>query len=307
MRKARLLPYLFIAPSGIVLGVFWIYPLLNAFYLSFLNRSGDWAGLENYRAVMGQHGGFWPSLGVSVWYVVGTVPIALLISFLLAALLFQQLRARGFFRLIYFLPYITSTVAAATVWRWIFNPRSTGVANWILEGLGFEPQRWYYESTGVFILIGETFGLSVPESFAGPSLALVCAMIFGIWHTLGFNIVIFLAGLSVIPSELHEAAEIDGASLFQRLRHVTLPLLMPTVFFLSIVSIIRSFQTFNEIYVMTREESINSTQNLTMLVFNKFYLGNDWSGATTVAVLLFVILLGLTVFQLSVLGRKVHY
>ncbi|MFW5870082.1 MAG: carbohydrate ABC transporter permease [Candidatus Sumerlaeota bacterium] len=307
MRRGRLLPYLFIAPSAIVLAVFWLYPLANAFYMSLVNDSGQWVGLDNYRALMGPYGGFWHSLGVSLWYLAGTVPAALVISFLLANLLFQRLRARGFYRLIYFLPYITSTVAAATVWRWIFNPRSTGIANAILEWLGFDPQRWYYESTGVFVLMAEGAGFDLPDALAGPSLALVCAIVFGIWHTLGFNIVIFLAGLSVIPNELHEAAEMDGAGLRQRLLHVTVPLLMPTIFFLTIVSIIRSFQTFNEIYVMTREESIASTQNLTMLIFNKFYLVNDYGAATAAAVILFLILLALTIFQLVVVGRKVHY
>jgi len=303
MRREKLLPYLFIAPAGAVLLVFWIWPLFHALSLSFRAHDGGFVGLANYRMIL-TDGDFWPSLRISVWYLVGTVPAALLISFLIANLLFQKLRALGLFRTIYFLPYITSTVAAAMVWRWIFSPHTGGVANTVLDWLGIAPQRWYYESTGVFELIGYGLGLDLPAWAAGPSLALVCAMVFAIWHTLGFDIVIFLAALSQVPSEVYEAADIDGASGPRRMWSITLPLVAPALLFLSIISIIRSFQTFNEIYIMTQEESMNSTQNLAMLIFNHFYGTFNFGAATAVAVLLFAILLVLTACQMKLSGSK---
>jgi multiple sugar transport system permease protein len=308
-----LLAYAYLAPAAAILLTFWILPLFRAFYTSL---HAGW-GTENERLVWfrnyaellksptGGPGEFVESLTVTAWYVVGTVPIALVLSFLIASLLFQKLRALGLFRTIYFLPYVTSTVAAAMVFRWIFDPGGRGLANTVLGWLGAPGQRWCLESTGVFHLLAEGVGLSLPDWAGGPSLALVCVMIFSIWHVVGFDVVIFLAGLSAIPRELHEAAEVDGAGPWSKMRHITLPLLTPTLFFLAIISVIRSFQTFNQIYVLARDTA--STRNVTMLIYSKFWEGNAIEEATAVAVLLFAILLGLTALQMHVLGRRVHY
>ncbi len=310
VRGKKWMPYLYLAPAAVLLLAFSIYPLFHAFNMSLYSNWGkatqQFVGLDNYNDLLAG-GEFWRSLGISVWYVVGTVPVTLVLGFLIASLLFQKLRALGLYRTIYFLPYVTSTVAAAMVWRWIFAPDTRGVANTILGWLGADPQRWYYESAGVFSLVAERAGVDLPSWAGGPSLALVCVMIFSIWHSLGFDVVVFLAGLSAIPREMHEAAEVDGASSSQRMRHITLPLLSPTLFFLAIISTIRSFQTFNQVYVMTREESVGSTQNLTMLIFNSFYTNFDYGAATAAAVLLFAIILGLTILQMRLLGPRVHY
>jgi len=310
MSRTKWQPYLYLAPAAIILLAFSIYPVFQAAHMSVYTdwgkKSERFAGLRNYDALLSR-GEFWHSLAVSVWYAVGTVPVALLLSFLIANLLFQKLRALGLYRVIYFLPYVTSTVAAAIVWRWIFDPNDRGIVNSVFNWLGLPAQRWYQEAAGVFTLIGEHFGLSLPSWAGGPSLALVCVMIFSIWHALGFDIVIFLAGLSAIPKEMHEAADIDGATAFQRLRHITLPLLSPTLFFLIVVSVIRSFQTFNQIYIMTPQESTGSAQNVTMLIFNKLWVDHQECMAAAVALLLFLIVLGLTTFQMRVLGPRVHY
>jgi multiple sugar transport system permease protein len=310
MRRNNRKAYLYLLPAAVVLTTFWVWPLLHAFNMSvhtnWARGAPKFVGLANYeRLLVG--GEFWRSIAISGWYVLGTVPAGLVLSFLIANLLFQKLRARGLFRTIYFLPYVTSTVAAAMVWRWIFAPGTRGAANTVLGWFGLDPQRWYVESAGIFTLLGEAVGIAVPEWAGGPSLALVCVMVFSIWHMLGFNTVIFLAGLSAIPSEMYEAAEVNGATGRQRLWYVTVPLLSPTVFFLTVVSIIRSFQTFNQIYVMTAEESVGSTETLTMLIFNLFYGASDYGAATAVAVLLFFIILGLTVLQFRFIGPKVHY
>jgi multiple sugar transport system permease protein len=211
------------------------------------------------------------------------------------------------FRTLYFLPYVTSTVAAAMVFRWIFSTGESGVANTVLGWLRISPSRWCNEPTGMFTLLAEKVGLTLPAWAGGPPLALVCVMVFSIWHSLGFDIVIFLAGLSAMPREVFEAAEVDGASARQKAWHVTLPLLTPTLFFLAIISTIRSFQTFNQIFMMTPVGNRSSTMNLTMLIFSRFYENPHYGLATATAVALFLIILTLTVFQLKVLGPRVHY
>jgi multiple sugar transport system permease protein len=310
MRRIDWKGYLFVAPAAVILLAFSIYPLVHAFNMSlqtdWLKDSQHYVGGGNYIELLGSRD-FWEALDVSVWYVVGTVPVTLVLSFLLANLLFQKLRALGLYRTIYFLPYVTSTVAAAMVWRWIFEPSHRGVANTVFGWFGAEPLGWYNEPRGVFSLIADGLGVGLPGWAAGPSLALVTVIVFGIWHALGFCVVIFLAGLSAIPRELHEAAEVDGAGARQRLWHVTVPLLSPTLYFLAIISVIRAFQTFNEFYVLTNEQCTGSTQSLTMLIFNQCYNDFHYGLATAAAVMLFLIMLGLTAVQMRVIGRRVHY
>jgi len=304
---ARTRPYRYLAPAALLLLAFAVWPLIHAVNLSLRSHRGqEFVGLDNYAALL-SGSEFWRALAISVWYVVGTVPITMVLGFLVASLLFQQLRARGLFRTIYFLPYVTSTVAAAMVFRWIFSNSESGAANAVLGWFGAEPSRWCHEQTGVFALLAEQVGLLLPAWAAGPALGLVCVMTFSIWHTLGFDIVIFLAGLSAIPREVYEAAEVDGANARQKAWNVTLPLLSPTLFFLAIISTIRSFQTFNQIFMMTPTGNRSSTMNLTMLIFKRFYEAPDYGLATAVAVVLFLIILALTVFQLRVLGPRVHY
>jgi multiple sugar transport system permease protein len=306
------LPYLFIAPAALILAVFWVYPLGDAFYLSMHSNAirgdaGRFVGAANYRTLLAG-GEFWRSLRVSLWFLAGTVPATLTLGFCFASLLFNKIRGLGMYRTLYFLPYVTSTVAAAIVWRWIFSQQPSGLANVVLGWLGGAPERWCAEGTGVFVLLAEAVGVHhLPAWAGGPSLALVCVIFFSVWQTMGFDIVVFLAGLSALPREVFEAADIDGATGWRRLWYVTLPLLSPTVFFLSVVSVIRSFQAFNQIYVLTTEERTASTQNLAMLIYNKFMVSGNTGLATASAVLLFVILLALTVFQMRVLGTRAHY
>ena len=237
-----------LAPALLVLGVFGIAPLVFAVYMSLYGGkygTGPFVGLGNYLEAF-RTGAFWHSFLITVYYAAGTIPATLCISFTIAYGLYRIIRARGFFRTLYFLPYVTSAVAAAMIWRALFNPQF-GVANEILGLFGAAPQQWLLEPRGVLNLIT---GGHIPAS-AGPSLSLCCIILFEIWHGSGFMIVVFLAGLTSIPRELEESARIDGASSFQVIRKVILPLLSPTVFFLAIVSVIKSFQAFNSFYALT--------------------------------------------------------
>lgn len=295
-----------LAPALAILGAFGVAPLAVAVYMSLFGGKygqGAFVGVQNYVEAL-HSSSFWESFMVTVYYAVGTIPATMVLSFVVAYLLFRIVRARGFFRTVYFLPYVTSAVAAAMIWRSLLNPQF-GVVNAALERFGFEGQNWLLEPRGLLYLA--TDGL-VPSS-VGPSLALCCVIAFEIWHASGFMTVIFLAGLTAIPRELEEAATIDGATTFQTIRKVILPLLSPTIFFLAVVSVIKSFQAFNSFYALTGNGRgpADSTQNMTVYIYANFYEYQRWGYGTAVATLLCLAIITLTVFQWRTVGRKVHY
>jgi len=303
--------YLYLLPAFAVLLAFHFLPLLYAFYVSLFNwriRQGPFLGLQNYANILTDPD-FWDSLRVTFYFAVGIIPTTLVLSFLIAYALFRVTRGRALYRLVYFLPYVTATVAVALVWRWIFHAQY-GVLNWVLGFAGLPPQQWLLEPRGVVELALGAAGVVVPEWAAGPSLALVSIIIFTVWHGLGFAIVVMLAGLSNIPSELYDAAKVDGAGEWSLLRHVTIPLMSPTLFFVSVVSTIGAFQSFNSIYVMTDPAHggpLGTTRNATMYIFLNFFEFTKLGYASAAAFLLFLIILGLTLFQMRVLGPRVHY
>ena len=256
----------------------------------------------------------------TVFYSAGTVPFQLIFAFLLANLLFQQIRGRSTFRMLYFLPYITPTVATAAVWRAIiFEPRQ-GLANSLLAFLGVAQEnlpRWVMEPQGIVVLLGQWLGIRLPEwvvsspVLSGPSLAMVAVCIYNIWVFTGYNTVIYLAGLGAIPYELYEAAEIDGAGRWQLLRYITLPLVSPTTYFLTLMGIIGTFKAVNHIYIMTQIVGLGGPQDTTttaaIYIFKQFREGNRWGVASAAAFILLGIILLLTWVQNRVAEEKVHY
>ncbi len=309
-----LLAYLYLLPAAIVLAVFHFLPVIYALYISLHRwkiKKISFVSLANYGQVL-KDARFWGSLKVTVFYVLGTVPLTLALSLFLAYLLFQKVRGLSFYRTSYFLPYITSTVAAATVWLWIFNPMH-GPLNQILGLIGLSPQRWMNEPRGIIKMMASAWGGVVPAWAGGPSLALIAVVIVSIWHYIGFDVVIFLAGLGNIPTELYDAARIDGAGRWQLFRHITLPLLSPTTFFLLIISTIGAFQSFNIIYVMTAGSGaqlggpLHTTTTTTIYLFDQFYNRVNIGYASAIAFVLFGIILSLTVIQNKLIGEKVHY
>ncbi|MDP9374814.1 MAG: sugar ABC transporter permease [Chloroflexota bacterium] len=313
-RRNNPIAYLFLAPALLVLVVFHFFPIFYAFYISLHSwklRRGPLIGLDNYAEAL-RKPEFWRSFGNTVYFVLGTIPITLILALLFAYLLFQKVRFLSFFRTVYFLPYITSTVAAAAIWTWIFNPRS-GILNQILEGAFGARLRWLQEPKGIFYMVATAFGAgdAVPGWLHGPSLALVSIMAMTIWHRVGFDIVIFLAGLGNINQELYEAARIDGAGEWDLFRRITLPLLAPTIVFLTVISTIGAFQTFNQIYVMSTSSGVggtaggplNSTQTVVIYIYNQFYSSQRYGYGSAVAFILFGVILALTLVQLR-LGRR---
>ncbi len=241
--------------------------------------------------------GFW----VTVMYAVGTVPVQLSVGLALAYLLFQPIRFRAFFRMVYFIPYITPFVATSIVFRVMFDAGKTAPANRALSLIGIAPQRWILERNS----IGELLGL--PDFLAGPALALVVIMIYSTWTYIGYDAVIFLAGLGNIPGELYEAARIDGASGWRIFRHITLPMLSPTVFFLSLVAIIGTFQAFTQIWILRTGAVGSKVNTASVYIFDELQNSNRYGYASSMAFVLFALILLMTLFQNRVMGRRVFY
>ena len=288
-----------VAPAAAIIIAFHIVPLFYVAAFSF--KTPDGFSLENYQRALADDA-FRRSLRVTFWYAAGTVPLGIAASLFLALLLLKGGRSRAFYRSALFIPFVTSTVAASSVWRWIFTRETWGLANTFLSWFGCSPVHWTEESTGLLkLMLGNSTVIS------GPSLALAVCMLFAVWHSLGFNTVIFLAGLSRIPPELLEAARVDGAGPWKTFRHVTLPLLGPTTFFVAAIMTIASFQAFNHIYVLAPFERFYSARTLTMHVFIKIYDHPDFNAAAAAAVIIFLLVLALTLLQFIFLARRVHY
>lgn len=247
---------------------------------------------------------FLNALPITLYYSLGTVPAEIALGMILAYFLFQKIRGQEFFRMLYFLPYITPVVASAVVFRTIFSPRETSLANRFLQFMGLEPQKWLFESRPFLEVM---FGIQLEGFWAGPSMALVSIILFGIWTYVGYNAVIFLAGLGAIPHELYEAAEIDGAGQWQLFRHITLPLLSPVTFYLALVAFIGTFKAFNHIFVMRTPSALGTVDVASIVIFDTFYKANQYGYATAQAILLFLIILALTMVQNRLLGERVFY
>ncbi len=249
----------------------------------------------------------WNGLKVTVFYSLGTVPFQLTFSLFLAILLFQKLWGSELFRMLYFLPYVTPTVASAAIFRQLFSNRYQAPINQLLITLGIEPQQWIREPRGIFTMLAENLNLSLPDWAAGPSLALVVIMIYSIWTYVGYDTVIYLAGLGNISTELIEAAEIDGAGRWEVFRHITLPLLSPTTYFLSLLAIIGTFKAFNHIWVMRQGSALGTTDTFSVVIFSEFFEKLRYGYASALAFVLFAVILSLTYINNKIQGSRVFY
>jgi multiple sugar transport system permease protein len=226
--------YLFYAPFFGLFATFTVYSVVVALWLSFhdwdlLEPVKPFVGLDNYREVLDDDA-FWAAIGHTVYFTVGSVLPAMAIGLGLALLLNTQIRALGLFRTMYYLPAVTPLVIAAIIWKWVYNA-DYGLINYYLLRLGVidDPVQWLSEK----------------------HLAMPAVIVMGIWISVGFNMVVYLAGLQAIPGEYYEAAEVDGAGAWQKFRRITFPLVAPTTFFLLIVQTIWGMQAFDQIFVMT--------------------------------------------------------
>ncbi len=310
--RKRLSPLFYLLPALVIIIAFRLLPILYSFFVSFFEwklKRGAFVGLGQYKTLL-HDPIFWKSLLNTAYFVLGTVPTSLLLSLFFAVLLNQRIRAMGAYRTTFFLPVITSLVAVSMVWKWIYHPR-LGLANFLLGLIGIKPLGWLNEPTGIFKLTANSIGLSIPNWLGGPSLALVAIIIMSVWKGLGYNIVLFLAGLQNIPKQLYEAARIDGAGPFRSFRRITWPLLSPTTFYVLLMTTIVSFQVFTQIYLMTGPP-VGGPQGTTKVIvyylFEKgFDAGFDRGYASAIALVLFSIILSLTLLQRKLVERKVHY
>jgi len=305
--------YGFLAPALVLLVLFHLAPVAYALYLSLFDarvfrdmwNPGPFIAAGNYSRLL-TNGEFAQSLGNTVWFAAITVPFGIALAVLFAQLLNARIWGRAGYRVTYFLPYVTSTVAAAVVWRWIFQPR-IGVANAVLDWLRLPPQQWADEPRGIFELIGQFANVPIGGLLAGPSMALVTVALVSVWYSVGFNTVIALAGLTTIPIELYEAARIDGANRWQLFRHITLPLLTPTLLFLLVVETIRAFQSFDFFYQMMSANVVPTAKVVTIFLYQQGFKSFNLGYAAAIGIVLFVIIFLLTLIQFRATRDRVVY
>jgi multiple sugar transport system permease protein len=278
--------YLFLAPGVIVFSIFTVFALLFAFYLTFhewnlIQADKPWVGLDNYDRMINDEK-FRQSIINTFYFTGASVPLGMICGLAIALLLNQPLRGRGFLRTIYFLPVVTPFVVVAILWKWLYNG-DFGLFNYYLlqTHLISEPLSWLSDK----------------------NLAMPAVVMMTVWTSLGFSMVVYLAGLQAIPEELYEASKVDGAGPWARLRHITLPLLRPTTVFLLVMGIIGSFQVFTQIFVMTRGGPVDRTTTMVFFIYESAFGFFEMGYASTLAFALFAMLLVFTWFQLRLYRR----
>ncbi len=285
-RSQALWAYTFLSLSVLGLFIFTILPIIAAFGLSFVKWTllspPKWAGLSNFQRLLNDKY-FWNALKNTFYYVIGVMP-GIAISLLLAVILNQKLRFTTLYRTLYYLPTITMWTAIALVWRWLYSPQY-GLVNWALGLIGIHGPAW----------------------LSDPHWAMPAQIFTSWWKGAGYNMVILLAGLQGIPQIYYEAASIDGANWWQRFRHVTLPLLTPTIYFVVVMTFIGSFGVFAQIYIMTEGGPGQATTTIIYYLYNNAFKYFEIGYADVLAIAFFVIVFTFTVIQTQLQKRWVHY
>ena len=303
-------PYFYLLPAFLIIFVFRFLPMIYAFRVSFykwgMGGAEKFVALRNYSTIL-KDSSFWQAFGNTIYFSIGVVPTSLFISLFIAVLLHQKIKGVRFFRTIYFLPVITSVIAVSMVWKWIYHPQ-VGLANNILQLFGVKGFNWLSEWRGILQMFFAFLRVNFP--IKGPSLALYSLIIVSVWKGLGYNIILFLAGLENIPGQYYEAAKVDGATRWQVFRHITWPLLSPTTFFVLIMTTIVSFQMFAYVWMMTGPPAggpLGTTNVLVYYLFDHAFNFSRYGYGTAVAFILFIIILILTLIQRKAVERKVFY
>lgn len=286
--------YIFLLPSFIGFAIFVLVPIVGSFVLSFFDwnllSSPTFIGLDNYRQLVFHDRVFHKVLGNTLFYVVTIVPLQLGIGLLMAVALNQGIRGLGLYRLIYFMPVVTNIVAAALVFQWLLN-RDFGILSaWIWQ---------FAAATG--------WNIAPPDWLNDPMWAKPAVVILTLWKNVGFTMVIYLAALQAVPEPLYDAAKVDGATAPQRFRHVTIPMVSATTFFLLVIQMIGAFQLFAEPYVMTRGGPAQATLSIVYYIYRNAFEFGRMGKATAIAWILFAIIFVLTLIQMRLQRRWVHY
>jgi multiple sugar transport system permease protein len=286
-RRGRWLGYVYGGPVLIAFLLFNLYPMALGLYLSFTDwdilRPPVFVGLKNYATMPGDDL-LWKAVGQTLYYAVASVAGTTALSLGLALALNQRLRSIGLYRTFFFLPAVTSVIAIAAVWRWLYNSEY-GLFNGLLELAGLPGLNW----------LGD------------PALAMPAVILMSVWRSAGFNTVLFLAGLQGVPTEYYEAAQIDGASAWSRFRHITVPLVSPTTFFVVVNGLIGSWQVFDQVYILTRGGPHLSTVTVVYLIYSNGFEWYKTGYAAALAYGLFLIILLFTGLQFLLQRRWVFY
>ena len=285
--------YLMIAPVVLGVLIFFMIPTIWSIYLSFTDGPDyvtyEFVGLQNYAEMLAPDSGVWRELLNTCYYAFVQVALSLIVSVLLANALNSNIRGRSFFRVVYFLPSVTLAAAVGMVWRQLLNSQY-GIVNQFL-GL---------------------FGIKGPTWLTDPNFMMLGVIIVGVWSSAGYNMIILLAGLKNISKSYYEAAEIDGAGSFQKFKSVTVPLLSPVLFFVSITSIMNGFKMFDLIYTLagsgaTAEMFMQYYRTMVYGIYEKGFLYHRLGEASAESVFLLVIILVLTLIQFKLQDKWVHY
>lgn len=267
----------FLAPAAVILAVFVFYPIVAAGHISLTSWNGfdpvkPFVGVDNYVRLT-QDPQFWNSLLVTVVYAVGVCVLSVVSGLAIALLLNAPLRGLGIYRSIYFLPVVTSSVAAAIVWRYLLDP--SGLVNAVLAQIGITGPDWLQDRW----------------------LALGALTLLTVWKNIGFNAVLYLTALQALPDSIYEAASLDGASAWQKLRHLTVPLLSPMTFFVIVQALITSFQAFDLVYVFTEGGPRGGTDVLGMFMYRTAFRLGEFGYGTAIAFVTLALVLGVTLVQ----------
>ncbi|CAN5715158.1 MAG: sugar ABC transporter permease [Gemmatimonadetes bacterium] len=275
--------WLFLAPALLLIGVFFFLPVAASLLLSVTDfdiyaiaslANARFVGLRNYAELL-QNPLFWTAVRNTFYFALVGGPLTVATSLGAALLISSRLvRFKGLFRTLYFVPFVTTLVAVAIVWRYLYHPQY-GLLNYVLGWVGISPIDW----------LGD------------PRWAMPAIILLGVWKNFGYNMLIFIAGLQNVPSELYEAAELDGAGAVRRFWHVTLPMLAPTFLFVGVITMIGYFQLFAEPYVMTGGGPLKATTSLVLLMYEEGFRWWRMGVAAAVAFILFLIILAWTLLQ----------
>lgn len=282
LNKSVFAGYLFILPALIGTIIFIVIPIFCSFGLSFANwnliNDIEFCGLENYRAVFTEQV-FLKIIINTFVYAITTTVFGVLIPLILAYLLNNKIIGGEFFKISYFLPFVTPMIVIGIIWEWIFDP-NIGILNQILN----LHINWLYD-----------------KNFAMPALIIV-----SVWKLIGYNMIIFLAGFSTLSKDLFEASKIDGANSYQTFKNITIPLLSPTIFFVVIITAISSFQVFDLIYIMTQGGPLDSTNVLVYAIYKNAFEYFNVGKASALAYVLFAVIFILTLFQWKIRKSMVY-
>ncbi len=284
----KLTPYLFVLPLLGFMAVFTYIPILQSVNLSFrewdfMSPTKPWVGLDNYRLLLTSRD-FWNSLKVTAVFALISVPLRLALALAVASFLIRETAVSRITRGAIFLPAVTSTVSIAVVFSWVFST-DYGAINGFIALLGFDKVPWMQD----------------------PQLALYVIIFVNTWKQLGYDVIIYTAGLQAISMEYYDAAAVDGGRRFHVFRRVTFPLVMPTTYFLLVISVIDAFQVFTIVDVMTRGGPAGATDMIVNMLYRVGFSLFDIGTGSALAVLLFIFLITLALLKARVIGRRVHY